>query len=366
MREELTKGNRIEIRDFGVIYLRRGRGVFFTNPKNQQRYYIREKIRTVFKPGKELKERLNTPLFGSLDLGTQSFRLCLGKNYNGKVYFLYTQRENVRLGEGLASRGVIKEEAFERGIKTLKKMKETIERMDVKAFRAVGTAVFRKAENAKEFLERAKAEAGIDIEVLSPEEEAELTLKGVLYGLKEIFYRLPETLAIVDVGGGSTEITYLEEGKVKLSKSIDIGAVVLKELFNLRYPLSYKALRSLRNYVQDRLAELPRLTPDLLVITGGTASILGSLDLKLTSYVFERLHGHRVTKDRLEKIIDKLSSYPLERISRVKGMEPGREDIVLPGLVIYLELLKQLGKAELLISEYGILESALLSCLNLI
>jgi exopolyphosphatase/guanosine-5'-triphosphate,3'-diphosphate pyrophosphatase len=346
------------------MYLRRGKGLFFTNPKNQQRYYIREKIRIVFKPGKELKERLNTPLFGSLDLGTQSFRLCLGKNYNGKVYFLYTQRENVRLGEGLVNCGYITEEAFERGINALKQMKEVMQRLDVKAFKAVGTAVFRKAKNAGEFIEKTKRETGIDIEVLSPEQEARLTLEGVLYGLKEVLHKIPEKFAIIDVGGGSTEITYLEKGNPVWSKSVDIGAVVLKELFNLRYPLSYKALRSLRNYVQDRLTDIPQFDVDFLVITGGTASILGSLDLKLTSYVFERLHGHRVTKDRLEKIIEKLSSYPIDRISRMKGMEPGREDIVLPGLVIYLELMNLMKNEELLISEYGILEAALLSLLK--
>ncbi len=364
IKEELIKGNRIELRDFGVMYLRRGKGVFFTNPRNNQRYYIRKKIRIVFKPGKELKERLNTPLYAALDLGTQSFRISLGKKYNGKIYFLDSQRENVRLGEGLANHGFITEQAFERGIKALKKMKEILDKHQVKHFKAVGTAVFRKAKNAEDFIRKAEEEIGIKIEVLSAEEEASLTLEGVRFGLKEVLKEIPQKFVVIDVGGGSTEITYLENGNPVWSKSIEIGAVVIKELFNLRYPLSYKALRSLRNYVQDHLKTLPEIEPDLLVITGGTASILGSLDLKLPSYIFERLHGHRITKDRLKKIIEKLSSYPIERIARMKGMEQGREDIVLPGLVIYLELLNLLKKEELLISEYGILEATLLSLLK--
>jgi len=364
IKEELIKGNRIEIRDFGVMYLRRGKGVFFTNPRNNQRYYIREKIRIVFKPGKELKERLNTPLYAAFDLGTQSFRTILGKRYNGKVYFLASWRENVRLGEGLVNHGIITEQAFDRGIQALKKMKKILDKHGVKDFRAVGTAVFRKAKNAEDFIKKAQEETGIKIDVLSPEEEASLTLEGVKFGLREVLNELPQKFIVIDVGGGSTEITYLENGNPLWTKSIEIGAVVLKELFNLRYPLSSKAFRSLKDYIQDHLKALPEIEPDLLVITGGTASILGSLDLKLSCYIFERLHGHRVTKDRLKKIIEKLSSYPVERIARMRGMERGREDIVLPGLTIYLELLNLFKKEELLISEYGILEATLLSLLR--
>ncbi len=363
IKEELKKGNRVELRDFGVFYLSKGRGMFFKNPKNLQNYYIKEKVRAIFKPGRNFKKRLNTPFLASFDLGTQTFRLCLGKHFDGKVYFLLKKRENVRLGEGLINHGKIGEEAFKRGIEALKRLKHLAEELEVEKYRAIGTAVFRKAENAEEFLKKAEEECGLKIEVISPEEEARLSLKGIIFGLKELGISVDDFITI-DVGGGSSEFIRIKNGKVQWSKSIELGAVILKEIFNLKYPLSLKIVKSMRDYIRDKLKDLPEEQPRILIITGGTASILGSLDLKLSCYVPERLHGHKVEKNRIEKLINRLYGYDLLRLQKVKGMEKGREDIALPGLLIYSEILNHFRGDHFVISEYGILEATLLSLIS--
>lgn len=359
LKETLKRGQRIEIRDFGVFQLLKSKGIFFKNPKNHQKYYIKEKVRVLFKIGKEFKQRLNTPFLASLDLGTQTFRLCLGKVFQGKTYFLFKKRENVRLGEGLAEKGIILNSAFERGLKVLEDLKKIIDQYEVNYYRAVGTAVFRKAKNAQEFIEKAKEKVGLKIEVLSAEEEAKLSLEGVILGLKELFPQIKNFL-LVDVGGGSSEFIYFQNGESWV-KSLDLGVVTLKEIFELRYPVSFKALKSMKEYIREKLFELPVEKPALTVITGGTASILGSLDLKLNFYIPERLHGHQISKERLEKLIQRLASLSLLSLKKVKGMEEGREDIVLPGLLIYSEILNYFNQETLLISEYGILEGTLLS-----
>jgi exopolyphosphatase/guanosine-5'-triphosphate,3'-diphosphate pyrophosphatase len=363
IKEELKKGNRVEIRDFGVFYLRKGKGLFFKNPKNMQNYYIKEKVRPVFKLGKNFKKRLNTPFLVALDLGTQTFRLCLGKIFNGKVYFLLKQRENVRLGEGLINHGKIGEEAFARGIEALKKLKKRMDEFEVEKYRAIGTAVFRKAKNAEEFLKKAQEECGIKIEIISPEEEAKLSLNGIIYGLKELGLNIEDFITI-DVGGGSSEFIRVKNKKVEWSKSIEIGAVTLKEMFNLKYPLSTRIVKSMRDYIREKLKILPEEKVETLVITGGTASILGSLDLKLVRYIPERLHGHKVEKERIEKLINKLYGYSLIQLKKVKGMEEGREDIVIPGFLIYSEILNHFKNSYFIISEYGILEATLLSLIS--
>ncbi len=363
IKEELKKGNRIELRDFGVFTLKKTKGVIFQNPKNKQNYYVKEKYRVLFKIGKDFKKRLNTPFLASLDLGTQTFRLCLGKVFDGKVLFLLKKRENVRLGEGLCKDGLISPEAFIRGLESLKKFKEEISKYEVDACKAIGTEVFRRAKNAQEFIERAKKETGIEINIISPDEEASLSLKGIVLGLKELGINMKNFIT-VDVGGGSSEITYIENEKSKWCKSIDLGAVVLKEMFDLRYPLSLRLLKSLKDFVKEKLSSIPTENAQEIVITGGTASILGSLDLKLNYYIPERLHGHRITKERLEKLIKKLSGFDLERLRRVRGMEAGREDIVLPGLLIYSGILEHFNKESVILNEYGILEGTLLSLIE--
>ncbi len=363
IKEELKKGNRIELRDFGVFTLKKTKGVIFQNPKNRQNYYVKEKYRILFKIGKDFKKRLNTPFLASLDLGTQTFRLCLGKVFDGKVLFSFKKRENVRLGERLCKDGLISSEAFMRGLESLKRFKEELLRYEVDTYKVIGTEVFRRAKNAKEFIEKAKEETGFEINVISPDEEASLSLKGIVWGLKELGVKMKNFIT-VDVGGGSSEITYIEDGKSKWCKSIDIGAVVLKEMFDLRYPLSLRLLNSLKDFIREKLSSIPIENTQEIVITGGTASLLGSLDLKLNHYIFERLHGHRITKERLEKLIRKLSGFDLERLRRVKGMEVGREDIVLPGFLVYSGILEHFNKESMLLNEYGILEGTLLSLIE--
>ncbi len=363
IKKELKKGNRVELRDFGVFTLKKSKGIIFHNPKNKQNYYVKGKYRVLFKLGKEFKQRLNTPFLASLDLGTQTFRLCIGKVVNGNVNFLIRERENVRLGEGLSREGIISLEAFKRGFECLKKFKEKLSRYEVENYRAVGTEVFRKAKNAEEFIDKARKEIGLEISAISSEEEASLSLKGIWFGLKEFGINM-DKFVTVDVGGGSSEIICIENNKKKWWKSIELGAVVLKEFFNLRYPLNSKLIQSLKDYIKEVLSLIPVDNPQELVITGGTASLLGALDLKLKDYVPEKLHGHRVTKDRLEKLIKKLANFDLERLRRVKGMEEGREDIALPGLLIYSGILEHFKKDSLILNEYGILEGTLLSLIE--
>ncbi|MCS7149263.1 MAG: HU family DNA-binding protein [Caldimicrobium sp.] len=356
----LRKGSTIELRDFGVFKVSRARSYFFKNPKTNQKYYLKGKVRAVFQTGKTFKERINQPFLASLDLGTQSFRLLLGKYHQEKVHLLKSFRENVRLGEGMVDSEYISPSAQERAIGVLRGFRNLMERYEVSKYHAVGTAVFRKAKNSEEFVRKIEEETGLKVEVLSPDREAKLTLEGIFFGLKNLGLSIRDFL-IVDVGGGSSEFIYIKDGKPYLTESLELGAVVIKDFFKLRYPPTKKMIFSIRDYIRDQLAKLPSEAFDKILITGGSASLIGSLDLKLVKYDREILHGHVVTQERLEKLISKISELTLPRIKKLRGMEEGREDLCLPGLFIHGEILKYFGGKELIISEYGILEASLLS-----
>ncbi len=360
LKSAMKDGNSVGLRGFGTFQPRVCKGVIFVNPKNNQRYYVQEKKRVLFRAATELLERLNTPFDVGLDLGTQTFRLILGKHFEDEPHFLLRERANVRLGEGLCESGLICEAAKERGLSALRKFKDILDTYEVKNIKAIGTAVFREAKNAKEFISEVEKNFGIKIEVLSPEEEARYTLKGVKFGLAMLGLK-PRSFIVVDVGGGSTEVIYYKEGVEPITYSLDLGVVALRDFFSLRYPLSTKALQSLRDYIRDKLKELPYTRPEMLVITGGSASLLGSLDLKLKVYEQRALHGHRITLDRIAKMAQRLTSMTLSQLSRVRGMERGREDLVAPALCVYLELLSYFQLDSAVISEFGILEATLLS-----
>ncbi len=358
--EALQNGQAIELRGFGILEPRVGKGAWFFNPKNQQKYFIKEKRRVLFKNSKELLERLNTPFEAGLDLGTQTFRLILGKFFNGQPLFLWRGRENVRLGENLKDRGFLGEEAIKRGLTALGKFKSFLNKYEVKRINAVGTAVFRQAKNGESFLREVEEKLGISIRILSPEEEAKLTLKGVEFGLKILGLNLDHFL-VVDVGGGSTEIiNYKKDGTPEIF-SLDLGVVFLRDLFKLKYPITSRVFQSLREYVRERTKELSFRASPFMIVTGGSASLLGAIDLKLKDFDFDLLHGHRLTWDRLIKLSERVIGLTYSQLAKLKGMERGREDLLIPALAIYLELLNYFSLSEVIISEFGILEATLLS-----
>ena len=121
--ESLREGNRIEIRGFGRFLIHEQKERLFTNPKTQEVRKLPRRKRIIFKSGKDIKERLNQPTYAGLDLGTQTFRLIIGKPEKQGVRVLFRARENVRLGEGLASQGRISPQAFERGLEALARFK---------------------------------------------------------------------------------------------------------------------------------------------------------------------------------------------------------------------------------------------------
>ncbi len=356
--QALIMGERVEIRGFGRFLIREQKERIFINPKTNQKLTLRNKRRVIFRPGKDIKERLNQPAYASLDLGTQTFRLLIGKTKGDKLRILCRDRENVRLGDGLVETGNISASAMDKGIKILSKFRHVMDSLGVVTYLAIGTAVFRKASNREEFLKRAAKEAQIEIKILSPEEEASFTLKGILAGLKE----RPESFLVADVGGGSTELIVVKGEKSYWKTSLDLGAVTLTEKFFSHDPPTLAEIESAQFYIRKELKKIIERTKELglFIITGGTASCLAALGLGLEEYVPEIIHGYKLSRKELANLFERLAVLESKDRLKLKGMERGREDIIISGLLIYLELMQSLNFEESIISESGILEGLVL------
>ncbi|AEH44032.1 Ppx/GppA phosphatase [Thermodesulfatator indicus DSM 15286] len=357
--QALKDEERIEIRGFGRFIVKRQKERFFKNPRTGEEQIIPTRKRVIFKVGKDLKERLNQHALASIDLGTQTFRLLIGKASEGDFKILLKERFNVRLGEKLTKEGRISEKAHERGIKALKKIRLLLDKAEVKEVFAAGTEVFRKAQNADYFLEQAQKILGTPVKILSPEEEALYTAKGVLFSLK------PESspVLIIDVGGGSTEYILCHHEKPIKIGSLKLGAVTLKEKFfpSDDIPTS-KEMEEAKNEITNFLEEIKYLSPapHSLIATGGTATCLAALAQGLERYSPAKVHGYFLKTEKLKELVQKLASLSSSEIKFLKGMEEGREDIILPGALIYSALADILNSKGFLISETGILEGLLL------
>ena len=175
------------------------------------------------------------PLIASIDIGTNTVRLLAAEVRDNKIVReALNLRETTRLGEGLKKGGKLRPEARERTIRALSRFARKMLDAGVKGVSAVGTEALRRASDAVEFIEEAREKAGIDLRVISAEEEARLTLLGVRSGLSGL---APDgEKLIIDIGGGSTEFILTEDWSRHKAISLPVGAVNLFERFLLNDP----------------------------------------------------------------------------------------------------------------------------------
>jgi exopolyphosphatase/guanosine-5'-triphosphate,3'-diphosphate pyrophosphatase len=165
---------------------------------------------------------------GAIDIGTNSFHLVVAKIHSNKSFTVLTKdKEVVRLGNASNDMKYITEEAMQRGISVLKRFKLVCQSFEVEKIRAVATSATREAINKDEFIRRVKHDTGIEIEVISGNEEARLIYLGALQALP--IYN--EKVLVIDIGGGSTEFLIGKRGNIKYANSIKLGAVRMTQKF---------------------------------------------------------------------------------------------------------------------------------------
>lgn len=309
--------------------------------------------------------------FAAIDLGTNTVRLLVGEpDGRGGYRPVVAAQEITRLGQGLLPDRMLQPEPIRRTLDVLRRFRRTAESHGVTCIAAVGTSALREARNRAAFLDVARREAGLEVRVVSGEEEARLTLLGARAALRIGRGRL----LVMDVGGGSTEFLLADGTEVLAAVSTGLGAVKLTEAHLRGDPPSSNELAALRDVVAARMArlksrELPDLRPGLsgsvvdLVGTAGTVTTLAAVDLALDPYDPERVNGHRLSRSRIEALARELASLPLVRRRQVPGLEPARADVIVAGALVCLGAMDGLGFAELTVSDGGLREGILLDLL---
>jgi exopolyphosphatase/guanosine-5'-triphosphate,3'-diphosphate pyrophosphatase len=186
-----------------------------------------------------------------IDLGTNTFHLIIAEISNSGVKVLYKTNEPVRLGQGRINDRIIIPEAFERGIKTLKNFKLEIEKYQVDVVKATATSAVRSADNGNDFVNAAKEEAGIEIEIISGDKEAAYIFNGV-----KATGAIKGTSLIMDIGGGSTEFIICNETELLWKKSYNIGAARLMQAYFHADPMSKQEQDTIYNHLEKELADL--------------------------------------------------------------------------------------------------------------
>lgn len=302
-------------------------------------------------------------LSAAIDVGSNTLRMLVGEIVNNELSCIYAGRAITRLAEGLRETYVLKGSNMQESIAALKEFSKALEKFKVVKVKAVGTSAVRDARNSNEFISRVFNETGIKLEPVSGLREAELTIKGILLGFKDDVKAGP--VLAIDIGGGSTEWIITVPHKPQdfsLCDTVPLGVVNLYEKFIKADPPSHNDIKSINKEIglffeplQKELADYPDKTLSLIG-TGGTITALAALDLGLAEYDHAKVHTHDMPLARLSELRDRLISLRLDARRQLKGLEPGRADLIIPGILLTIRLLELTGSNNISVSDYGLLE----------
>lgn len=287
-----------------------------------------------------------------IDLGSNSARVVVMNHRPGFSYHLEDEiREIVRLREGMTTSG-LSEDAMRRGLQTLRLFKRFCDSAGVDSIIATATSAVREAANGAAFLERVSQELGLELRLLSGEEEA-------FYGVLGALNAVPlENGVIVDIGGGSAQVSQVRKRRFKQGQALTLGALALTERFVHSDPIKKSELKAVRLEIErqlDTVSWLKRAKGPLAGL-GGTIRTLAKIEAARQKFSLQSINGFALTRAALDDIILKLCELPLSQRRRIPGLVRDRADIILPGALVIRAIVERLGVDELTISEFGLRE----------
>jgi exopolyphosphatase/guanosine-5'-triphosphate,3'-diphosphate pyrophosphatase len=308
-------------------------------------------------------------ILAGIDIGTNTLRLLVAEAGPDSFHEIYSDRRITRLGQDLDRTGSLSRDAEERSLSALHDFTEQIRRYAPPVrISAIGTSALRNASNSPAFIRKVKDRTGLDIIVISGEEEARLTLRGVARAVAGAGGQrkgdlLNEAL-VIDIGGGSTEIIMTESGQSPVIASLPLGAVYLTERFINHDPPTREDLGSLGRYIEEVLetcAGTIRPRPSCVFIgTAGTITTLAAIDQGLSVYDPERINRSVLTRDALDDMVHGLSALPVADRRTIRGLEQGREDIIVSGAIVTQAIMKRFRYTSMLVSDWGLREGIVL------
>lgn len=295
----------------------------------------------------------------SIDVGSNTIRMLIGRVEGGKVIRRKTEMVITRLASGIAETGMLNADNMEKSISVLKAFSSIILAYDISHIKAVGTSALREAKNSEEFRQRVLSETGMNIEVISGEEEAELTARGVMFDMPET-----DSSFIVDIGGGSAEWILCRNSSPVEMGTIPTGVVKLFDNHIKSDPPSKADITSFKKESDTVLSGLKTKIGHLInsstvfIGTAGTITTLASIDIGLRVYGHEKIHRHNISLKKLYDISGKLISIPLSERKKMIGLEPERADLIIPGILFTINIMELFGFDNILVSDNGLLEGA--------
>ncbi len=280
------------------------------------------------------------PTFAAVDIGSNSVRLKVARLQQGRLRSLHEDREVTRLGEGVFGSGFLTPESMADTVKVLRRFHRTTQQLVVDSVRVVATSAMRDARNAQAFIEWVRSATGWRVEIISGVEEARLIHLGLVSGPR--VDQFPTLM--LDLGGGSCELTVSQGGHIRDAVSLPLGAVRLTNEFLRHDPPRKGELTRLRGFITrevNRVVDRMNAAKIRSVIaTSGTAAALAAVASHL-----ERSKARQrnlVSRGQMTRIAKRLARLAIQERRKIEGIGPRRAEIIVAGATVYHELLERL------------------------
>jgi exopolyphosphatase/guanosine-5'-triphosphate,3'-diphosphate pyrophosphatase len=290
-------------------------------------------------------------LIASIDIGTNTVRCLLGEVQDGILTPIAIYRDIVRLGGGLRMLGELDPAALERLTAVLTSYRAHIRESGCRKVRAVGTSALRDADRGGAIRKALKEVLGDPVDVISGEEEARLASLGVQAGIGSM-----EDGLLLDIGGGSTELIRVCDGSNVWWTSLPAGVVHLTEELFLNDPPSGRQVETLRTRFRNLLDLQRDDGGEQLAGTAGTPTTLAAVQLGIDDYDPTLVNGHVLSLDAIEDLVREFLTRTSAGRLAMRGMEKGREDLIVAGSLMVLEVMDRWGYKEMIVSDWGLLE----------
>ena len=287
-----------------------------------------------------------------IDVGTNSVKFVIAERAeNGSWSTVVDRAELTRLGEGLDDGGELRPEPIERTVEVVAAMVEEAREAGVAEIAAVGTAGLRIASNSATFLDGVRERTGVDVEVISGEEESRLAYLAVTSALD----LGDNTLVVFDSGGGSSQFTFGRGDRVDERFSVNVGAVGFTERFGLDGVVDEQTLGAARDAIAADLDRLDgRPVPDVVVGMGGAVTNLAAVKHQLATYDPSVIQGATLEAAEVDRQIELYRTRTADERRDIVGLQPKRAEVILAGALIVHTVLAELGRDRLTVSDRGL------------
>jgi exopolyphosphatase / guanosine-5'-triphosphate,3'-diphosphate pyrophosphatase len=296
------------------------------------------------------------PTFAAVDIGSNSVRLKIARLQSGRLHPIHEDREVTRLGEGVFRSGFLTPESMAETIKVLRRFHRTAQQIGIDNVRVVATSALRDARNSQAFLEWVRSATGWRVEIISGLEEARL----IHLGLVSISRIGRATTLMIDLGGGSCELTVTRDGHIRDAVSLPLGAVRLTDEFLRHDPVRKGELKRLRGFVAREVNRIARRIGSArvknVIATSGTAAALASAAAHQRR---KRRQRQIVTRGEMTRLTKRLARLPVAERRKMAGIGPRRAEIIVAGATVYRELLDRLHLGGFRYSALGLRDGIL-------